>query len=146
VRPKSFDEILAAQPSNVQERWFARLYLLKPIAIAGLSLFWIYTGVIALGPGKGAAETQLAASGFPVAVVAMTVFWGAIFDIAVGLALLVRRFSRNVLVIMLIATPLYLLTGTLLAPQLWLDPLGPLSKIIPMLVATALTLAIEEER
>jgi hypothetical protein len=39
-----------------------------------------------------------------------------------------------------------LAVGTLLAPQLWLDPLGPLMKIIPMLLATAFTLAIIEER
>jgi len=36
--------------------------------------------------------------------------------------------------------------GDWLAPQLWFDPLGPLMKIIPMLVGTALTLAIMDER
>ena len=45
-----------------------------------------------------------------------------------------------VLLLMLVATPFYLLAGTWLAPQLWLDPLGPLLKIVPMLLATALTL------
>ena len=34
IRPKSLEDILAAHPAGVQERWFARLYLLKPIAIA----------------------------------------------------------------------------------------------------------------
>ena len=43
-------------------------------------------------------------------------------------------------------TLFYLLAGTWLAPQLWLDPLGPLTKIVPMLVGTALTLAIMDER
>ena len=47
---------------------------------------------------------------------------------------------------MLIATALYLVTGTWLAPQLWLDPLGPLLKVLPVLLATAFTLAILDKR
>ena len=73
-------------------------------------------------------------------------YWGAWFDVVLGLLLLVRRFTRTVLVIMLVAAPIYLLIGTVLAPQLWLDPLGPLVKIIPLLVATLFTLAILDDR
>ena len=47
---------------------------------------------------------------------------------------------------MLIATFGYLAAGTLLAPQLWFDPIGALTKIIPMLIATVFTLAILDER
>ena len=43
-------------------------------------------------------------------------------------------------------TPFYVLTGTILAPALWADPLGQLTKIIPMMVAMLLTLAIIDER
>ena len=63
-----------------------------------------------------------------------------------GLLLPVRRFTRPVLLLMLAVTPFYLLIGTLLAPHLWLDPLGPLLKIVPALLATAFTLAIVDER
>ena len=90
--------------------------------------------------------TQLAASGFPPRVVELTVLLGALFDIVLGALLLVRKFARHVLIVMLVATPFYLLIGTWLAPQLWLDPLGPLLKIVPMLVATMLTLAIMDDR
>ena len=34
ITPQSFDQFLAAHPATVQDRWFARLYLIKPIAIA----------------------------------------------------------------------------------------------------------------
>jgi hypothetical protein len=51
-----------------------------------------------------------------------------------------------VLIVMFVATLGYLLAGTVLAPQLWTDPLGPLVKIVPMLVATLLTLAIVDDR
>jgi hypothetical protein len=41
---------MAAEPASVQERWFARLYLLKSLVFAVFSLFWIATGLISLGP------------------------------------------------------------------------------------------------
>jgi hypothetical protein len=33
-----------------------------------------------------------------------------------------------------------------LAPQLWIDPLGRFTKMVPLLVATLFTLAILDER
>jgi hypothetical protein len=146
IKPRSLDEILSDRPAGVQDRWFARLYFIKPLAIAGLALFWLITGLIAIGPGRAAAEAHLAATAFPAAFVAGAVYWGGWFDVVLGLLLPVRRFTRGVLIVMLLATPVYLLLGTILAPQLWLDPLGPLVKIIPMLVATLFTLAILDDR
>ncbi len=44
IQPKSLDQLLAARPANVQDRWFARLYLLKPLAIVGLAVTAISAG------------------------------------------------------------------------------------------------------
>jgi hypothetical protein len=41
---------------------------------------------------------------------------------------------------------LYLLLGTALRPGLWLDPLGPLAKVLPVLVLHLVALAILDER
>ena len=71
---------------------------------------------------------------------------GALFDYFLGLALLVRPATRYVLYAMIVGTGFYLLIGTILLPQLWLDPLGPYLKIVPMLIATLFTLAILDER
>jgi len=146
IAPQSLTEIFAERPASVQDRWHARLFLIKPLAIAALALFWVVTGLVTIGPGYGAAAAQLAASGFPAALVGPAVFWGGWFDVVLGLLLPVRRFTRPVLLLMLAVTPFYLLIGTLLAPHLWLDPLGPLLKIVPALLATAFTLAIVDER
>jgi uncharacterized protein YbjT (DUF2867 family) len=146
IRPMSLDDILGRRPANVQDRWFARLYLLKPIAIGGLALFWFVTGANALGPGRASAIAQMTATGTAPDIARLTVIWGAWFDIVMGLLLCIRAIARPVLVVMLVSTVGYLAAGTLLAPQLWIDPLGPLTKILPMLVATALTLAIIDER
>jgi uncharacterized protein YbjT (DUF2867 family) len=146
TKPKSLDAILAERPASVQDRWFARLYWLKPVAIVGLAAFWIATGVVALGPSRAAAMGHLTQAGFGPATAQLTLVIGSLFDIALGLALCVRRFTRRVLQIMLAVTPIYLLVGTITAPEFWFDPLGPYTKVIPMLVATALTLAILDER
>jgi uncharacterized protein YbjT (DUF2867 family) len=146
IAPMSLDDILNARPANVQDRWFARLYLLKPVAIAGLAFFWFITGAIALGPARAWATAEMIATATRPDIASLTVILGAWFDVVMGLMLCVRAAARFTLILMLVATVGYLAAGTLLAPQLWLDPLGPLTKIIPMLVATALTLAIIDER
>jgi hypothetical protein len=51
IVPKSLSAALAARPASVQKRWLFRIYLMKPIAFVILSLFWLITGLIALGPG-----------------------------------------------------------------------------------------------
>ncbi|MCC2098618.1 MAG: NAD(P)H-binding protein, partial [Hyphomicrobiales bacterium] len=48
IEPVSLTRILARQPATIQEKWFARLYLVKPLAIGSLALFWIASGLIAL--------------------------------------------------------------------------------------------------
>jgi hypothetical protein len=130
----------------VQDRWFAKLYLIKPVAIAALALFWIATGAFALGPGRDSAYSYLAQAGFTPAFAEFVLVAGSIFDIVLGSLLLVRKLARAVLITMLTVTPGYLLVGTITAPQLWFDPLGPYTKVIPMLIATMFTLAILDER
>ncbi len=146
IEPKSLADILAARPAGVQERWFAQLYLIKPVAILGLAMFWIATGLVATGPGRESAVAQFAATGFSAKTAELVVLLGAGFDVVLGVLLVFRRLARRVLIVMAVATLGYLLAGSILAPQLWLDPLGPLLKIVPMLVATLLTLAIMDDR
>jgi hypothetical protein len=146
IRPRSLDDILAQRPATVQDRWFARLYLLKPVAIAGLAVFWVATGLIALGPAYAAAHAHLIAAGFTAPLADATVVIGAWFDIVLGLMLLVRRLAKPVLVTMLVATLGYVAAGTVIEPSLWADPLGPLTKILPMLIATVFALAVIDQR
>ncbi|MDB2408109.1 NAD(P)H-binding protein [Jannaschia sp.] len=42
---RSLDQMLAAMPATVQERWFARLWPLVPVAVAVLSVFWLLLSV-----------------------------------------------------------------------------------------------------
>jgi hypothetical protein len=146
IKPKSLDDILASEAANVQDRWFARLYLIKPMAIGTLALFWIASGVIALGPGRASVFEQLGKAGIGEHLAGAMLVGGASVDILLGLLLLLRRTARGALLSMLVVALSYLLLGTMLVPQLWLDPLGPLIKVVPLLVATLFALAVLPER
>jgi len=102
--------------------------------------------VIALGPGRATAIRHLTDAGLGAGAATFWLVAGALFDIALGLAVLVRRFTRRALHLMLIVSAAYLLVGTISAPDLWFDPLGPYTKIVPVLLATAFTLAILDDR
>jgi uncharacterized protein YbjT (DUF2867 family) len=136
--------ILAANPSGVQDLWFARLYLLKALIIVGLSSFWLASGVAPLlGLEKASMHflpfmTQASAT--------MLTVTTCMIDIALGLAVLVRPFAHKALIAMITVSLAYLAGGSLLEPSLWLDPLGPLVKVLPSILLTMVALAILEER
>ena len=145
IVPRSLDEALAAHPASVQERWFARLYLLKPLAIGVFIVFWIMTGVISLTSGWDHAVRimeQTAADQFAEA----TVIAGALTDLAVAALILFRRTAKLGLILALLVSLGYILAGSLLLPVLWSDPLGPMMKVWPILALNLLCLAILDER
>jgi len=146
IKPKSLDDILADRAANVQDRWFARLYLIKPVAIGTLALFWIASGVIALGPGRAPVFEQLEKAGVGGHLAGAMLIGGASVDIVLGLLLFLHRSARGALLLMLVVALSYLVLGTTLMPQLWLDPLGPLIKVVPLLLATLFTVAVLPER
>ncbi|GGD62661.1 SDR family oxidoreductase [Rhizobium anhuiense] len=137
-------ETLAANPSGVQDLWFARLYLLKAPVIAGLSLFWLLSGLIPL-----LAPTQASAHFLPFmpagAAVALTLAT-CLIDVALGAAVLVRPLAKRALLGMLGVSLAYLAGASLLEPALWLDPLGVLVKVLPSILLTLVALAILDER
>lgn len=137
-------ETLARHPSAIQDLWFARLYLLKPLIIICLSLFWLLSGLVPLANIETASSHFSAWISQPAANT-LTLFTCAL-DIALGLAVVVKRFSRKAMQGMLLLTFSYLFGATLLEPPLWLDPLGPLVKVLPSIVLTLAALATLEER
>lgn len=141
---RNAEHALVANPSGVQDLWFARLYLVKPVVMVLMSLFWLLSGVIPL------LDTLRAASHFepfmsPPLALALTLATCAL-DMALGLLVLIRPFARKALMGMAAVAVAYLLGGTVLRPDLWLDPLGPFVKVIPFLPLCLVALAILDER
>jgi uncharacterized protein YbjT (DUF2867 family) len=146
IRPMSLSGILAARPPTVQDRWFARLYFLKPVAIGCICGLFIATGLISLGPGWTQAVALLGPAQLPPWAAAGVVLGGALLDLALGAALLLRRLTRVTLIAMLWLTVAYLIIATLLDASLWADPLGRLLKTLPLMALMLFALATLDER
>jgi uncharacterized protein YbjT (DUF2867 family) len=141
---QSAEHVLAAHPSGVQDLWFARLYLLKPFIIGSLSLFWILSGLIPLLQLSQAAAHFLPFVSLSMALT-ITIATCAM-DIGLGFCVLVRPLAKKALIGMLAVTAVYLVGATVLEPELWLDPLGPLVKVLPSIILALVALATLDER
>ncbi|MCK1734547.1 SDR family oxidoreductase [Bradyrhizobium sp. 138] len=146
MRPRELAVALAREPASVQERWFARLYALKPLIFGVFGLFWISTGIISLGPGWDIGMSLLREGGLQERFAAVTVTAGALADLVIGLSILWRPLSRYGLWAALIISLTYALIGTVLVPRLWADPLGPMLKIWPVIMLNLVAMAIREDR
>lgn len=137
-------ETLDRNPAGVQDLWFGRLYLLKPVLVVTLALFWILSGLVPfLDLGRAAAHfAPFMPQGAALALTVAT----ALLDIALGLTLLWRPTARMALLGQAAVALAYLAGGTLLEPSLWLDPLGPYVKVLPALALSLTTLALLDER
>ena len=145
IAPQSLAAALSRRPASVQERWFAALYLLKPVIFIIIALFWIVTGLLSLGPGY-ATGVELMRAGGAGGLGALAVIAGGVTDIAIGVLIAFRRTARRGLWTALAVSLFYLIAGTWLVPHLWVEPLGPFVKIFPILALNLVALAILEDR
>jgi uncharacterized protein YbjT (DUF2867 family) len=145
VAPRTLGRFLTETPASVQDIWHARLWFVRPIAIVTLSLFWLVTGLISFGPGWSRALGILAEGGYGGAAPAVAWF-GALLDVVLGLALLVRSWTARVAVVMALSTVGYLAAATISLPQYWVDPLGPWLKVLPMMALCLFVSATDARR
>lgn len=141
-RLSNLRQTLNALPSTVQERWFARLYLLMPATIAALAFFWMLTGVIALLN----LDDSIRASGLSETAGKVAVLSGAVVDMTLGAAILYRPWSRIACWGMAAVTLIYIVLGSALRPDLWADPLGPFLKAVPILILALIAALLVEDR
>jgi uncharacterized protein YbjT (DUF2867 family) len=131
--PRPLAETLRHYPATVQERWFGGLYLAFPLVIATLSLFWIASGLIGLAE-IGQAARHLTERGVSPGIARAAVATGAAVDLLLGVGVLFQSRARLAFLGMAAVTAAYLVAGTVGAPDLWADPLGPYLKTIPAAV------------
>lgn len=140
-----FADHLAAEPAGVQDRWHARLYFVRPLAVAVLAAFWIIVGIIGLGPARAGAIALLREGGFggwaPLVSDA-----GHVFDLVLGSLLLVRRWTQRVAGVMAIACVGYIAAATLFVSRLWFDPTQPWLKVFPVIMLALFVAATDDRR
>jgi len=146
IAPRPIGRVLMDRPATVQEKWFARLYLLKFFVIATLTVFWCASGLIALTVAYEPAVETLTSRGFPAGLAHPITITSSVLDIAVGGAIAARRTGRAGLLAGIAVSAFYLLGAAVLTPDLWLEPLGALVKTGPAIILMMIALATLDRR
>ena len=66
------------------------------------------------------------------------VLWSAV-DLALGAAILWRPWAARACLAMVAVSLIYMASAAVLTPALWLDPLGPMVKVLPGVVLSLIT-------
>jgi uncharacterized protein YbjT (DUF2867 family)/uncharacterized membrane protein YphA (DoxX/SURF4 family) len=145
-RPRGMAEWMMLRPSHVQDRWHARLFLVRPVLRGTLALLWIISGLVGLLAPFASYAAIVAPLGLGAGTAGLFAWLTSLADITIGAAVLLRLAPRLVGWLQLAFVAGYTLVLTLLAPGLWLEPLGPLLKNLPIVAAVLALMAIESDR
>lgn len=140
--PLSLPETFAALgQAGKADRWHARLAAVYPLALAALIVLWLAGGLI------GLARVDEAAALLPPSPFAKpAVIGGSLADIAIALGIIYRPTLTPALLASAALSAAYVLGAVLVRPDLWLDPLGAMVKVIPIIALSLLCHAMAEER
>ena len=144
--PRSLTQVLSERPSQVQDRWHARLYLLAPALRAALVLLFLISAwagwVTPASQIEALTKDSLLASVGPTALARVA----AGLDLLLAIGLVVGWRPRWVLAAMFGLVAVYTLSFGTLLPALWLDPLGGMAKNLVVLPALAILWVLSERR
>jgi len=144
-QPRPFSAFHRARPAGTQDLWHARIYLFRPALRLILAAMWLASGLLGLFlPAQD--FLPLINSGLPDSLLIVLARICGLADLAIALALLRDWRPRVTLWAQLLLVAGYTLAFTLLAPALWLLPLGGLLKNIPILALIAVHGLLLEER
>jgi uncharacterized protein YbjT (DUF2867 family) len=144
IMPKTLAQMLRS--ATIQDKWFARLFLIKPLVIASLALFWIASGFIALVISYDAAVAILTSHAFAPALVAPFTVGTSLMDMTIGILIAFRRTCAAGLIAGIAASLGYMLGTAILTPDLWIEPLGALVKTGPAIVLMLVALLTLDNR
>jgi uncharacterized protein YbjT (DUF2867 family) len=146
IVPKTLAQALGQHPATIQDKWFARLFLIKALVIASLSVFWIASGFIALFVSYDAAAAILSSHAFPRQLVAPVTIVTSLMDMTIGILITFRRTCAAGFIAGIAASLGYMAGAAILTPDLWIEPLGALVKTGPAIVLMLVALLILDNR
>jgi len=146
IAPKTLLQAVGARSATIQDKWFARLFLIKALVIASLVVFWVASGFIALVISYDAAAAILSLHGFPPTLVAPVAIGTSLVDMAIGVLIAFRRTSAFGLIAGIAASLGYMAGAAILTPELWIEPLGALVKTGPAIVLMLVALLTLDNR
>jgi len=146
IAPKTLTDAIGRHPATIQDKWFARLFLVKALIFASLVAFWLVSGFIALFVSYRAAAAILTAHNFPPALIDPITIGTSLMDMSIGVLIAFRRTAAAGLVAGILASLGYMLGAAILTPDLWIEPLGALVKTGPAIVLMLVALLMLDNR
>lgn len=146
IVPTDLNSIVGPRSATIQDKWFARLYLIKALVIASLVVFWTVSGWIALFVSYAAAADILRSHAFPPALVAPVTVLTSLMDMTIGVLIAFRRTAAVGLIAAIVASFGYMAGAAILTPDLWIEPLGALVKTGPAIVLMLVALLTLDSR
>lgn len=145
--PIAFEDTLKQTPAQQPDNWHASLFFLKPLLRFAIAFLWIFTGVISafVFPFEQSIA-MLAKAGITGVWAPIMLYGAAATDIALGFATLLAYRISLVGMIQISVIVLYTTIITFSQFEQWLHPFGPVSKNIPLIVATLIMIVLERKR
>lgn len=146
VRVRALDEVLAAQPAQVQDRWAAQLYFLSPtLRVALVALFAVSAAVGWLTPAA-TVEQMVSGSVLERLSPVLLARGAAVLDAVLAVGLAVSARPRPWLAAMGVLVASYTAAFGVLLPHAWGEPLGGLLKNLVILPALAVAWVLGDRR
>jgi uncharacterized protein YbjT (DUF2867 family) len=146
IVPVDIDEAVRHRTATIQDKWFARLFLLKPLVIAALAVFWIASGFIALVLSWDAAVGILTSHRVPPELARFMTVGSSLMDMTIGFLISFRRTCAAGLIAGIVVSFGYMFGAAILTPDLWIEPLGALVKTGPAIVLMLVALLTLDNR
>lgn len=146
VRPRGLTEMLAGRPSESQDLWHARLYLARPVVRLSLAVLWLVSGLLGLIGDPVIFERLLAPLTQDKLLITLMVTGMSLVDLIIAAALFFGWQLKLFAIIQFAVVVGYTLAITLIAPNLWGDPLGSVLKNLPILALLLVHRVLEQER
>lgn len=144
--PATLAHWMAQEPSQVQDRWHARLYPLAPVLRITLGLLCLCSAIAGFAQTPAQISALATPLGWPDALAWTLGYAGSGLDAVLGAMLLCHWRARLAAGLLFALVMAYTVVLGLGLPLLWLDPWGGLAKNLVVLPAILVWLVLSDRR
>jgi len=134
IRPIA--QALAQEPMTRAEILGLHLANLRPALFASIAFIWIFTGLTSAIFDLSSGYALMRAGGIEGRLATISIYAGALLDLILGLLMLFNIWRRWVYLLQIGLMLGYMALATIIVPAQWLHPFGPLTKNLPLIIAT----------
>lgn len=141
--PRGLRESLWLEPATQADTFQAVWAGIRPALFLSIAFIWFFTALTSAFFDRPSGYALLAAGGITGDFATLSIYAGALFDAALGVAMCLPRWCRQAYRLQIMLMLAYMVLIAIIVPAQWLHPFGPVTKNLPLIVGTWLLLATE---